>query len=87
MFGIHLDNQSGIFSTFSGSMLKIIFGLCNLNNENTYKFKNRYFTKKFSKFLIGSFTFLLFSSLYQSKKINEKKVKLNDHVWLLNEDD
>ena len=42
---------------------------------------------KFSKFLIGIFTFLLFSSLYQSKKINEKKVKLNDHVWLLNEDD
>ena len=43
--------------------------------------------RKFSKFLIGSFTFLLFSNLYQSKKINEKKVKLNDHVWLLNEDD
>lgn len=43
--------------------------------------------RKFSKFLIGSFTILLFSNLYQSKKINEKKVKFNDHVWLLNEDD
>jgi len=34
LFFIPLLPGSGIFSTFSGSMFWIIFGLCNLNNEN-----------------------------------------------------
>tara|TARA_Y100000768_G_scaffold353096_1_gene305143 strand:- start:64 stop:237 length:174 start_codon:yes stop_codon:yes gene_type:complete len=41
----------------------------------------------FNKILMLNFAFLLFGDLSQKSKINEKKVKLNDHVWLLNEDD
>ncbi len=42
----------------------------------------------FNKFLIINFSFLLFNNLFQKNKINKrKKIKLNNHIWLLNEND
>ena len=42
----------------------------------------------FNKFLFINFSFLLSSNLFQKKIINKrKKIKFNDHVWLLNEND
>jgi len=42
----------------------------------------------FNKFLIINFSFLLSNNLFQKNKINKrKKIKLNNHIWLLNEND
>ncbi len=42
----------------------------------------------FNKFLFINFSFLLSSNLFQKNIINKrKKIKFNDHVWLLNEND
>ena len=42
----------------------------------------------FNKFLFINFSFLLSSNLFQNNKINKrKKIKFNNHVWLLNEND
>ena len=44
--------------------------------------------RMFNKFLFINFSFLLSSNLLQKNKINKrKKIKFNDHVWLLNEND
>tara|TARA_X000000950_G_C13776210_1_gene603118 strand:- start:25 stop:198 length:174 start_codon:yes stop_codon:yes gene_type:complete len=52
-----------------------------------YKKKISISRRIFNKILMINFAFLLFSDLSQKSKINEKKVKFNDHVWLLNEND
>ena len=46
----------------------------------------------FNKFLIINFSFLLSNNLFQKNKIKNKinkrkKIKLNNHIWLLNEND
>tara|TARA_B100001758_G_C18330570_1_gene568565 strand:+ start:508 stop:684 length:177 start_codon:yes stop_codon:yes gene_type:complete len=42
----------------------------------------------FNKFLIINFSFLLSNNFFQKNKINKrKKIKLNNHIWLLNEND
>ncbi len=42
----------------------------------------------FNKFLLINFSFLFFNNLFQKNIINKrKKIRFNDHVWLLNEND
>ncbi len=42
----------------------------------------------FNKFLFINFSFLFSNNLFQKNRINKrKKIKLNNHVWLLNEND
>ena len=42
----------------------------------------------FNKFLLINFSFLFFNNLFQKNITNKrKKIRFNDHVWLLNEND
>ena len=44
--------------------------------------------RMFNKFLFINFSFLFSTNLFQKNRINKrKKIKFNDHVWLLNEND
>jgi len=44
--------------------------------------------RNFNKFLIINFSFLLSNNFFQKNKISKrKKIKLNNHIWLLNEND
>ncbi len=44
--------------------------------------------RMFNKFLLINFSFLFFNNLFQKNITNKrKKIRFNDHVWLLNEND
>ena len=44
--------------------------------------------RMFNKFLLINFSFLFFNNLFQENITNKrKKIRFNDHVWLLNEND
>ena len=44
--------------------------------------------RMFNKFLLINFSFLFFNNFFQKNITNKrKKIRFNDHVWLLNEND